>query len=186
MLSDTNLYRWLLKLDEELAAAARQKGCACGGKLHSARYRRKPRGAPEKLQEDYSSRHSFCCAAEGCRKRTTPPSFRFLSRRVYVSVVVTLLTALRHGVTPSRVAQLRAMVGVSRRTLERWRQWWLKEFPRSAFWKWARGRLREPVEEPMLPLSLLECFPKPSPEERLVDLLRFILPLTTASVTQEN
>lgn len=186
ILSDTNLYRTLLKLDEDLAAEARRKGCPCGGKLHSARYRRKPRGSPEELQEDYSSRHSFCCAQEGCRKRTTPPSFRFLSRRVYVSVVVILLTALRHGATPSRVAQLRAAAGVSRRTLERWRRWWLEEFPRSAFWKWARGRLRAPVEEPMLPLSLLESFQRPTDHERTIDLLGFILPLTTASVIQES
>ena len=123
ILNDTNFYRYLLKLDEDLAAEARGKGCECGGKLHRALYPRKPRRVPEELEEDYSRRHSFCCARDGCRKRTTPPSFRFLSRRVYVSVVVVLVTALRHGDTPGRVAQLREVVGVSRRTLERWRQW---------------------------------------------------------------
>jgi hypothetical protein len=178
ILSDTNLYRYLLKLDEDLAAEARRQGCACGGKLHSARYPRKPRGAPEELDEDYSRRHSFCCAEEGCRKRTTPPSFRFLARRVYVSVVVTLLTALRHGATPERAAKLRQTVGVSARTLERWRRWWQEEFPRSAFWKWARGRLRRPVEETRLPMSLLECFEEASPQETTIHLLGFILPLT--------
>lgn len=186
ILSDTNLYRLLLKLDQDLAAEVRGKNCTCGGKLHSARYARKPRGVPTELNEAYSSRASFCCAEEGCRKRTTPPSFRFLARRVYVNVVVTLLTALRHGTTPERVEKLRAMVGVSARTLERWRQWWLREFPRSAFWQWARGRLRAPVAEQMLPLSLLECFTDSAPEGRVVDLLRFILPLTTASVIPEN
>jgi hypothetical protein len=105
---------------------------------------------------------------------------------VYVSVVVTLLTALRHGATPDRVAKLRQIVGVSARTLERWNRWWLEEFPRSAFWKWARGRLRAPVEETTLPLSLLECFEKPSPQERTTDLLRFILPLTTPSAIRGN
>jgi hypothetical protein len=186
ILSDTNLYRTLLKMDEDLAAETRQRGCACGGKLHSARYRRKPRGAPEGLEEDYCRRQSFCCAEEGCRKRTTPASFRFLGRRVYVSVVVTLLTALRHGATPERVGKLRQMAGVSARTLERWRRWWREEFPRSAFWKWARGRLHRPVEEGMLPLSLLECFEKPSPQERTTGLLRFILPLTTPSTIRGN
>jgi hypothetical protein len=186
ILSDTNLYRTLLKLDEDLAAEARHGGCACGGKLHSARYPRKPRGAPEELEEDYCRRQSFCCAEAGCRKRTTPASFRFLGRRVYISVVVTLLTALRHGATPERVGKLRQIVGVSARTLERWRRWWLEEFPRSAFWKWAQGRLRRPLEEGTLPLSLLECFEKPSPQERTTDLLRFILPLTTPSAIRGN
>ena len=186
ILNDASFYRVLLKLDEDLAEEARQRGCACGGKLHSARYPRKPRGTPEEVQEDYSRRRSFCCAEEGCRKRTTPASFRFLSRRVYVAAVVVLITALRHGATPARVAQLRGIVGVSRRTLERWRQWWLEEFSRTSFWRSARGRLAAPVEKTTLPLSLLECFQKPTHQERTIDLLRFILPLTSDSVIQET
>jgi hypothetical protein len=186
ILNAASFYRSVLKFDEDLAEQARQKGCACGGKLHSARYPRKPRGAPEELQDDYSRRRSFCCDEEGCRRRTTPASFRFLSRRVYVGAVVVLITALGHGATPARVKQLRAIVGVSRRTLERWRQWWLEEFPRSSFWRWARGQLATPVDEHALPLSLLESFRKPGAEERTIDLLRFILPLTTPSVVQES
>ena len=186
ILNDASFYRYLSKLDEDLAAEARKQGCGCGEKLHSARYRRKPRGVPEELLEDYSTRHSFCCAKEGCRKRTTPPSFRFLSRRVYVSVVVVLVTALRHGATPARMDKLRAMVGVSRRTVERWRKWWMQDFTGSSFWKSACGQLAWPVNAQTLPLSLLERFPKPLKKERTVDLLRFILPLTTSSVMQET
>ena len=187
ILNDASFYRVLLKLDEDLAERARQRGCACGGKLHSARYPRKPRGTPEEVQEDYSRRRSFCCAEEGCRKRTTPASFRFLSRRVYVAAVVVLITALRHGATPARVAQLRAIVGVSRRTLERWRQWWLEQFTQTAFWRRARGQFASPVNGGRLPLSLLESFQKAQPVERAVDLLRFILALTTTtSVVQET
>ena len=186
ILNDASFYRALLKFDEELAEEVRQRGCGCGGKLHSARYPRKPRGAPEELQEDYSRRRSFCCAEEGCRKRTTPASFRFLSRRVYVAAVVVLIAALRQGATPARVKQLRVIVGASRRTVERWRQWWLEEFPRSSFWRWARGQLATPVDEHELPLPLLESFRKPGAEERTIDLLRFILPLTTTSVLQET
>jgi len=186
ILTDANVYRLLLKLDVSLAEETRKKGCSCQGKLHSARYPRKPRGVPEALQEEYSSRDSFCCGEEGCRKRTTPPSFRFLSRKVYVGVVVVLLTALRHGATPARVAQLRAIVGVSRRTLERWREWWLQDFVRSSFWRSARGKLAVPVDKQTLPLSLLEAFHKATAAEKTVDLLRFILPLTTKSAVQET
>src|SRR2546426_1825828 len=77
ILNDASFYRVLLRFDDDLAEQARREGCGCGGKLHSARYPRKPRGAPEELQEEYSRRRSFCCAEEGCRKRTTPASFRF-------------------------------------------------------------------------------------------------------------
>src|SRR5204863_3648881 len=125
------------------------------------------------------TRRSFCCAEEGCRKRTTPASFRFLSRRVYVGAVVVLITALRHGATAARVAELRAIVGVSRRTVEQWRRWWLEEFPRTTFWRWGRAQLVTPVDGQTLPLSLLESFRKPQATERTVDLLRLILPLTT-------
>ena len=186
ILNNASFYRQLLKFDQDLAEQARQKGCACGGRLHSARYRRKPRGVPEELEEDYSRRWSFCCAEEGCRKRTTPGSFRFLSRRVYVGVVVVLLTALRHGASAGRVAQLRAMVGVNRRTLERWRRWWQDEFPCSRFWRWASGRFALPVEGRGLPLSLLESFSQVGEDERTVQLLRFMLPLTTPLSVQES
>jgi hypothetical protein len=187
ILTDASFYRQLVKFDGDLAEEARRKGCVCGGKLHSARYPRKPRGVPEELQEDYSTRWSFCCARDGCRKRTTPSSFRFLSRRVYVGAVVVLVTALRHGATAVRAAQLRSLVGVSRRTLERWRQWWLEQFPRSRFWRWASGRFASPVDGRTLPLSLLKSFSQAEPEARMLGLLRLILPLTTTSaVVQET
>ena len=187
ILNEASFYRQLVKFDEDLAEQARQMGCACGGKLHSARYPRKPRGVPEELEKDYSKRWSFCCAEEGCRKRTTPGSFRFLSRRVYVATVVVLVSALRNGASADRVARLGATVGeISRRTLERWRRWWLEEFPRTAFWRGLSGRFAWPVDSGALPLSLLESFQKPRPEERTVDLLRFILPLTTTPVVQKT
>src|SRR3989475_12646047 len=94
--------RVLLKFDEDLAEQARQRGCGCGGKLHSARYPRKPRGTPEEVQEDYSRRRSFCCAEEGCRKRTTPASFRFLSRRGYEAAAVGVIRAAGHRADPGR------------------------------------------------------------------------------------
>lgn len=186
ILSDASVYKLLLRLDEDLSAEARERGCSCQGRLHSARYARKPRGVPQELQEAYSFRHSFCCAEEGCRKRTTPPSFRFLSRRVYVSVVVVLLTALGHGATPSRIATLREAVGVSRRTFQRWREWWLRDFIRTPFWKSVCGQFASPVDKQTLPLSLLQVFRSQTDEEKTIHLLRFILPLTTSSAGRET
>lgn len=183
LLSDSRLYRLLLKIDQYLAAEAQAKGCSCGGRLDSARYPRKPRGLPAELEDedDYRKRHSFCCAEEGCRQRTTPPSFRFLGRKVYVSAVVILVTALRHGPTPVRIVKLRELVGVSAHTVGRWRLWWQDIFVDTPFWKAARGFLRTPVDESSLPLSLLESFPVNKAKRKLMRLLRFICPLTTSS-----
>lgn len=183
ILNDASFYRQLSRFDEDLAEQARRKGCSCGGKLHSARYPRKPRGVPKEGEEEYCRRWSFCCAEEGCRKRTTPASFRFLSRRVFVAAVVVLVGALRHGATAARMVRLGTTIGgISRRTLERWRQWWLEEFPQTAFWRGMSGRFALPVDRQRLPLSLLETFEKSRPEERTLDLLRFILPLTTSVI----
>src|SRR2546425_7604015 len=114
ILNDASFYRVLLRFDDDLAEQARREGCGCGGKLHSARYPRKPRGAPEELQEEYSRRRSFCCAEEGCRKRTTPASFRFLSRRGYVAAGGGVFTALGDGGTPGRGEELLGLGGGSR------------------------------------------------------------------------
>ena len=78
LLGDATLYEILQRVDEDLAAQARVAGCTCGGRLHSAVYPRKPRGGPAGLGTGYETRLSYCCAAEGCRRRTTPPSVRFL------------------------------------------------------------------------------------------------------------
>jgi len=183
--SEASLYTLLSqleKLDQELAEETQEKGCRfCGGRLDSACYPRKARGVPAELEEGFSTRHSFCCAREGCRKRITPPSFRFLGRRVYAAAWVVLLTALAQGVTPGRARRLRELVGVSRRTLQRWRQWWRQEFVGTAFWKCARGRVGSAVSESTLPLSLLEAFSGNSGAEATMALLRFLLPLTTCS-----
>jgi len=91
-LADAKFWRLLLRFDEDVAAQVRAFGCPlCGSVLHSARYRRKPRGAPRAvLGEAYERRLSLCCAREGCRRRTTPVSVRFFGRRVYLAALVVL------------------------------------------------------------------------------------------------
>jgi hypothetical protein len=183
LLKESSLYRILRQLDEEMAAEAKERGCPCGGKLHRASYRRKPRGGPSEVEADeaYRRRLSFCCAEEGCRRRTTPPSALFLGRKVYFGAVVALVSVLHQGPTPTRLARLQELVGVSVRTVRRWRQWWLETFVKSSWWRAARGRLRAPVDEGRLPLSLLEAFAAEQAQQRLVHLLRFVSPLTTTS-----
>lgn len=183
LLQDTRLFELFLWADVELADEVRADGCACGGALHVANYWRKPCGVPPGLAPDYGLRLSFCCGKDECRRRRTPPSLRFLGRKVYLGAIVVLATALQHGVTPMRASKLQELVGVSRRTLQRWRQWWLAAFTRTRFWLEARGRLMPPVVESGLPASLLERFvPDGGRRARLLAALRFLSPLSTATV----
>ena len=175
---DARFHALLLRVDQDVAVAAREEGCPrCGGALHAAPYERKPRGGPPGLGEEHDRRFSFCCAEDGCRKRHTPPSLRFLGRKVYLGAVVVLVSAMRHGATPARMRKLRERVGVSRRTVERWRRWWREAFTESAFWRAATPAFMPPVETGRLPASLLERFAGDG-EGRLVALLRFLGPIT--------
>lgn len=175
-LRDRRIHELLEKVDEDLALKAQAGGCEhCGGRLHHGDYRRKPRGGP-----DWDKRYSFCCSREGCRKRKTPPSVRFLGRKVYVGVVVVLVSAMGHGVSVRRRRRLCEQLGVDRRTLVHWRQWWWGAFVRSGFWKAARARFRAPVSERGMPLGLVEAFGA-GQGEGLVRLMKFLCPITTGS-----
>lgn len=182
LLRDASLYDQLLTFDHDLAAEARAAGCAfCAGRLHSARYPRKPRAGLDELGPEYATRLSFCCAVDGCRRRTTPPSVRYLGRRVYLGAVVVLVTAMLGGITAVRAAQLREWLGVSVRTLKRWRAWWRETFVASTFWRGAQGRFMPPVAIEALPASLLERFAGDE-RMRLLHALVFLAPLTTRRV----
>jgi hypothetical protein len=179
LLRDTSFWTFLFQVDEDLAETCRQGGCACGGRLHAADYPRKPKGA-RGLPDAYRLRLSFCCDREGCRKRQTPPSVRFLGRKVYLGVVVILVTAMRQGATPRRVRELSQVFGADRRTLARWRKFWTELFPRTKFWHTARARLVPVVEIVALPLSLVNAFvytERNHHEWR--KLLTFLAPITT-------
>jgi hypothetical protein len=120
VLADAKFHEQLLVFDRDLSATARAARCGeCGGALHSAPFGRKPRGGPAGLGQDYVRRFSFCCAVDGCRKRLTPPSLRFLGRKVYLATVVTLISAMLHGTTPARLTRLSIVPGIDRRTLAR-------------------------------------------------------------------
>jgi hypothetical protein len=180
----------LENVDADLIEIVRAKGCChcTEGKLHRADYRRKPRGLKFWPKDpEQTKRFSLCCNQEGCRKRHTPPSVRFLGRRVYGGVVAVLLPAMVHGLKPQRVAQIRKALDlqIDRRTLQRWRQWWLGLFVKSAFWKEARARFMPPLCAKTLPLSLCLSFSVDERRDRLLELLKFLSPITTPLVWRE-
>ena len=182
LLQSVGFWTFLFSIDRDLAATACQAGCPCGGCLHRADYPRKPRGGPKALPREYTYRLSFCCNREGCRKRLTPPSVRFLGRKVYLGAVVVLVAAMRQGPTPRRVAELRRMFdGVDRGTIARWLVFWREQFPQTSFWKVARGQLALLVELAELPLALLTAFVRdndPDSRENWGRLLEFLSPIT--------
>jgi hypothetical protein len=178
VLRDARFHAFLLERDREIAAEVRGQGCVeCAGVLHSANFARKPRGGPAGLLPEADLRFSLCCAEDGCRTRHTPPSLRFLGRKVYLGVVVVVVSAMHHGATAARMRKLRDLLGVSRRTIERWRAWWRETFAESPFWRIASAAFMPPVEVRRLPASLLERF-SGGDEARVVALLRLLSPIT--------
>jgi hypothetical protein len=77
---------------------------------------------------------------------------------------------------------LEELIGVSRRTIVRWRRWWSETLIDSPFWRAARGTVMPPVAPAQLPASLLERFAG-SARDRLLGLLRFMAPITTGSAS---
>lgn len=173
LLRDPAFFRFLLRIDEGFAAETCRAGCPkCGGPLHVADFPRKPRGCPAAVVEEYSWRFSFTCGR--CDKRATSASVRFLGRRVYVAVMLMLVSPPR-GVT---ACQLCDQLGVPIRTLLRWRRWWRTDFLRTPFWRAVRSRFLPPLEIEQLPGSLLTRIQADDPTDRLTLALRWLSPLS--------
>lgn len=180
--ADGKLFVALAEIDDILAARVRAAGCvSCSGPLDRADYDRKPRGDLGSAAGAYARRRSFCCRRDGCRHRATPPSVRFLGRKVYVAVIVVLASvAGRAGPLVGRGAP-RRVENVPARTVRRWLEWWTIVFTLTACWQEARGFFATPVNEATLPGSLLDRL-EGVKEVAITQLLRLIAPITTTSV----
>jgi hypothetical protein len=181
LLRDVEFWRFLLSIDQDSIKAARQEGCPCGGRRYSANYLRKPRGAPLDLPEDCHRRLSLCCDRDGCRKRVTPPSARFLGPKVYLLPVIFLAAAMRQGPSPRTMRELSATFGADRRTIARWQVLWCEQFPNTRLWKIERARFGPAFDVASLPHSLLKAFF--TSDDLRGDwerLLRFLSPITIA------
>ncbi len=172
-------WRFLFAIDQDFANAIRKNGCPCGGRLHSADYLRRPRGIPGQIPECLRIRLSFCCDRDGCRKRVTPPSVRFLGRKVYLGAIIILISAMRQGPSPRRIRELSARFGVDRQTIARWQVFWREHFQQSPFWKIEGARFKSTVEIISLPYSLVDAFLTRHRRCRgWTLLLRFLAPIT--------
>ena len=180
--ADSRFYQFLFRIDQEIAVEVRAGGCCfCGGVLHGACYPRKPRGIRSALDESYNYRLSFCCATDGCRRRTTPPSVRFLGRKVYLGVIVVLISALEYGLSAKRREWLIDALDVPPQTLWRWQCWWREVFAEGPWWQVERAQFVPPVAGSKLPGELLGRLRGADLRERLVRLLWLIAPLSTTS-----
>jgi hypothetical protein len=177
--STASFWSFLLAVDEDLAETVRNRGCRCGGRLHSADYLRKPRGFAVRLPQLQCFRSSFCCDRDGCRKRVTPASVRFLGRKVYLGAIVILISAMRQGPSPRRVRELSTRFGADESTITRWQTFWREHFPQTPFWKVARASFLTVGEIVSLPYSLVDAFLcRHPPREGWMLLLRFLSPIT--------
>lgn len=187
---DFNFHAWLLGLDTEAAQQTRLQGCPrCGGPLYAAHYARKTRGlGPDALKAGrYEVRLSLCCGREGCRARATPPSVRFLGRRVYAAVAVLVLSLCE--ALASLAAQALAIEATrlwpAWCTRRRWSRWWREGLWSSPWFAAQRARFTTSAQPSESPDCLLLQFGG-SVHEQLQRLLVMLSPLTTLSVPAEQ
>ena len=103
-------------------------------------------------------------------------SVRFLARRVYFALAVVLMSARPAGPT-SAAARLGTALGIDRRTLARWRDWWREQFPQTPLWRATCAQFMPPVPEAQLPGELISRFCGPA-HEALMRLLVWLSPVT--------
>ncbi len=177
---DSSFWVKLFHIDQQIAEQVRLNGCQrChGGPLHVANYPRKPRGEHrDVLGPHYSRRLSFCCAV--CRLRTTPPSVRFLGRKVYLGALITLISAGSDALSEEQLHCLIEALNLPANTRHRWRRWWSLQVPASRCWQALSGWFSPPVIATRLPGELLTRLNGVDLSSRLVQLLQLISPLTT-------
>ena len=171
-----DFYQSLYEEDARIAQQTRESGCSCGGALHQSNYPRKARGIHPEYDHFFQFRFSFCCDQQGCRKRKTPFSVRFLGRKVYIAVFFIVLCLCPVLAKP---------LVLCLQTLRRWQLFWSDTFVRSVFWQNNKAVLAVVFDEQSLPFSLFNVF-LGSLSQRLFSLLKFLRPLTTAKNKARN
>ena len=128
--------------------------------------------------EAFGRRFSLCCGRDGCRHRATPPSVRFLGRRVYVGAVVIVASVVGLAAVSARAAA--RTTGVAERTTRRWLRWWRGPFTMTAPFVELTARLLPAFSRSAMPTSILDRL-LGEPAARVTRLLAWLAPITTAS-----
>lgn len=173
--SKSTFFQLLLKIDLDTMEALQFKGCPhCQGPLDRADYDRKPRCGPEEIPDNFSKMFSLCCRSDGCRRRVSPASVRFLGRKTYLLFFI--LMASSHS--ERLLSKLSRDLKVSRNTLSRWRNYWREDFPLSPVWKRLRGLISPSPSVEKLPVSLVASMrANPSEPESLPPVLKLFASL---------
>jgi hypothetical protein len=184
---DGEFFAKLEMSDAEIAAEVAAAGCRrCGGPLHRGDYERKPRGGIAAVAgEAFRRRFSLCCGRPGCRRRATPPSLRFLGRKVYLEAVVVIAGVVARVAETARA--ILTATGVPARTVSRWGEWW-RTSAQGRWWRSLSGRfVPPPPDGNALPWSLVMHLEKMHVDRRttLTAMAKLLAPLTTASVAMD-
>jgi hypothetical protein len=157
LIKKKNLFSHLYEIDKKTAERYRQLPCPyCGGPLYFSNYMRKPRGEPEDVPEKYFIQFSLCCGTEGCRKRLTPPSCRFMGRKIYwFAVILCILTDFQNTNEKATVSDWSMRTGICRNTIKRWLAFFHDTFPASRIWRRLRGQISACVRNSSLPSSFI-------------------------------
>src|SRR5262249_9500492 len=124
---------------------------------------------------DFDRRFSLCCRRDGCRRRLTPESVRFLGRKVYLAFLVVLASSMA---SERKLSELAKESGVSRQTLARGLMFWRLQVPASTLWKHLKATFVPPLALANLPGALRHVFRCTSlASDTWLPLLRFIAPL---------
>jgi len=175
----SEFFEGLVAMDVAIVERATAQSCRhCGGRLHRGDYPRKPRGGLiGQAAESFRRRFSLCCGREGCRRRTTPPSVRFLGRRVYVGAVVIVASIV--AVMERAAGATRRLTGIAARTMRRWLRWWRGPFTATSVFVAVSSRMVPAVSRMALPLSIIARLAG-SLDGRVRQLLGWLQPITTS------
>jgi hypothetical protein len=179
---DASVWSRLFHIDQQIAESVRGAGCQhCNvGLLHVANYPRKPRGARrDVLGPEYTRRLSFCCSL--CRRRTTPASVRFLGRKVYLGIIICLISAGADALNDQQRHRLIKALNLPAQTRRRWRHWWSMQVSVSTLWRTLSGWFSPPIAPTHLPGELLAQLRGVDLVDRLVSLLQLLAPLSTST-----
>jgi len=134
------------------------------------------------LGDVYLSRESFCC--RDCRRRTTPPSLRFLGRKVYLGALLVVFGNVAGSGLSAVNASLRSLAvatAIPQRTLARWRKWWTGTLPPTLWWHELCASFVPGIASAELPIALLERVDGRDADARLRTVLALTSPLSTIS-----